>query len=114
MFHAYASTVREARDHPYSIRFYTDSYRIGIYTFASGCMSPVRDHFITFKSSEGQECKGIAAGLKIRERGALKFRIDDDNGITYTINVPNSVHIPDLRVRVSPQNWVQQTPDGIV
>ena len=54
-------------------------------------------------------------GLKIKGRGTLKFRIDDDNGITKTINVPNSVHIPDLpMVLVSPQHWAHQTSDGIV
>ena len=70
-------------------------------------MSPDRDHFITYKSLEGQECKGIAAGLKIEGRGTLKFRIDnnDNNGIIHTITVPNSVHIPDLpMVLVSPQH----------
>ena len=45
----------------------------------------------------------------------LKFRIDDDNGITHTINVPNSVHNPDLpMVLVSSQHWAQQTSEGIV
>ena len=69
-------------------------------------MSPDRDHFITYKASEVQECKDIAAVLKIKGRGTLKFRIDDDNGITHTINVPNSVHIPDLPiVLVSPKHW---------
>ena len=76
-------------------------------------MSPDRDHFITYKVSEGQEYKGIAAGLNIKGRGTLKFIIDEKNGITHTINVPNSVHIPDLpMVLVSPQHWAHQTPDG--
>ena len=55
VFHAYAGTFGEARDRPHSIRFDTDSYRIGIDTFAYGCMYPNRDHFITYKASEGQE-----------------------------------------------------------
>ena len=58
-----------------------DSYLIGIENFASECMSPNKDHFIIYKASEGQEQKGIAAGLKIKERGKLKFRIDNDDGI---------------------------------
>ena len=76
-------------------------------------MSPNKDHFITYKASEGQECKGIAAGLKIKGRGTLNFRIDDDNEITHTINVPNYVHILYLpMVLVSPQHLSQQTSDG--
>ena len=52
-------------------------------------------------------------GLKIKGRGMLKFRIDDDDGITHTINVKNYVYIPDLpMVLVSPQHWAQQTSDG--
>ena len=115
VYRAYVGTVREARDRPHSIQFNTDSYWIGIDTFASGCISPDRDHFITYNASEGQECKGIAAGLKIMGRGTLKFIMDNDNGITHTISVPNSFHIPDLpMVLVSPQHWAQQTADGTV
>ena len=66
-------------------------------------MSPDRDQFITYKASKGQEFKGIAAGLRIEGRGTLKFRIDDNNGITHSITVPNSVHTLDLpMVLVSP------------
>ena len=108
MLCAYSGTVRGTNDRPRFIRFDTDSYQIGIDTFASRCMYPDRYHSITYKASEGQEFKGIAAGLKIERRGALKFRIDDDNGITHTINVPKSVHVPDLpMVLLSQQHWAQ-------
>ena len=75
-------------------------------------MSPDRYHFIAYKASEGQEFKGIAAGLKIEVRGALKFIIDYNDGIKQTINVPNSVYIPDLSmVLVSPKHWAHQTSE---
>ena len=112
MFGAYAGTAREANDRPCSILFDTDSHQIVIDNFAYGCISPNRDHFINYKASEVQECKSIALAVKIEGRGTLKFRIDDDDGITHSITVPNSVHIPDLpMVLVSPQHWVQQTSD---
>ena len=88
--------IRKADDRPRSVRFDTDSYQIGIVTFASGCMSPNRDHLITYKASEGKECNDIAAGLKIEVRGTLEFRIDNDDGIIHTITIPNSVHTLDL------------------
>ena len=51
--------------------------------------------------------------MKIEGRWELKFRINNDDGITHTINVPNSVHIPDLpMVLVSPQHWAQKTSGG--
>ena len=113
MFRAFAGTVDDANERPRHVRFDTDSFRLGIDTFATGCMSPDKDHFITYTKAEGQECKGIAAGLKIAGRGTLRFRIDDDDGVTHTITVPNSVHIPDLpMVLVSPQHWAQQTTDN--
>ena len=76
-------------------------------------MSPDRDRFIKYKASGGQTCKGIAAGFNIEGRGALKFRIENNDGITQSSTVPNSLHIPDLpMVLVSPQHWAQQTSDG--
>ena len=52
-------------------------------------------------------------GLNIEVRGTLKFIIDDEDGITHTISVPNSVNISDLpMVLVSPQHWSHQTSDG--
>ena len=113
MFRAFSSAIDGANKRPRHVRFDTDSFRIGIDTFASGCMSPNKDHFITYQKAAGQECKGIAAGLKIAGRGTLQFRIDDDDGVTHIITVPNSVHIPDLpMVLVSPQHWAQQTTDN--
>ena len=50
--------------------------------------------------------------LKIEGMGALKFRIDNDDGITNTINVPNSVHIPLPMDVVFPKHWAQHTSDG--
>ena len=69
MFRALAGTTREADDRPCSVLFDTESYRIGIDTFVSGCLSPDKEIFITYKASEGKNCKGIAAGLKIKGRG---------------------------------------------
>ena len=113
MFRDFAGTVREADDRPRPVRFDTDFYRIGIGTFVSGRISPNREHLITYNTSEGQECKGIVAGLKSEGRGTLKFKIDHDDGITHMINVPNSVHTPDLpMVLVSPQHWAHNMSDS--
>ena len=76
-------------------------------------MSHNKDNFITYKTAEGQECKGIAAGMKIAWRITLKFIIYNDDGVTYMTTVRNSVHIPDLpMILVSLQHWAQQTSDG--
>ena len=80
-----------------------------------GACPPIGTISLPIRHQRVKNARMIDAGLKIKGRGTLKFRIDDDNGITHTINVPNSVHIPDLpMVLVSPQHWEQQMPDGIV
>ena len=99
---------------PNALRFDTDSFRLGIDTFASACMSPTKSHFTDYVSESGTECKGIASGLSIVGRGTLNFRIDDDDGRTHEISIPNSVHIPDLpMVLIAPQHWAQNTDDGM-
>ena len=50
VFRAYEGTVREANDRPRSIRFETDSYRIGIVNSPSGCMYSDRDHLVNYKA----------------------------------------------------------------
>ena len=113
VFHAFASNGKEANDRPRSVRFNTNSFRIGIDTIVSDCMSHNKDNFITYKTAEGQECKGIVAGMKIAWRITLKFIIYNDDGVTYMTTVRNSVHIPDLpMILVSLQHWAQQTSDG--
>ena len=54
MFRAFSGTTREANNRSHYIQFDTDSYRIGIDTFPSGCMSPKTDHFIIYKGAEVQ------------------------------------------------------------
>ena len=105
MLRAFIGTTIKADDHPRSVRSATDSFCIGIGIFASGCMYPDSYHFIPYKASEVQDCKGITAGLNIEGRGTLKFRIDNGDVVRHTINVPNYVHIPYLpMVLVSPQH----------
>ena len=89
MLRAFTGTVKEAEDSPHIVQFDTDSFRISI------------------------ERKGITVGLKIEGREILKFRIDDDDGVTYTITSPNSIHTLDLpMVLVYPQHWAKHTSDG--
>ena len=100
-YHAFAGSI--AAKLPSSVRFDTDSFRLGIDSFASACMSSNKDHFTSYEEESGQDFKGIARGLRIAGRGTLSFRIDDDEGRTHKISIPNSVHIPELpMVLISP------------
>ena len=95
-------------------RFDTDSFRMGIDTMASACMSYSQEHFLDLREETGVEVKGIAAGLALQGRGTLQFNIDDDNGKMHTITIPDSGYIPQLPlVLVSPQHWAQNTSDCV-
>jgi hypothetical protein len=56
--------------------------------------------------------KGINDRLKIMGKGIFKFKIEDDNGRTHKIKIPNSLYLPGLkRCLLSPQHWVQEAGD---
>ena len=58
---------------PSAVRFDTDSFRLGVDSFASACMSPTKAHFSEYKQESGTECKGIAIGLNIFGRSTFNF-----------------------------------------
>jgi hypothetical protein len=92
-----------------TIRFDSDSFLIGIDCHASCCM-PNTPHLIEdLKLMKIGEVEGIKQGLVIRGIGTFKFKIEDDDGRTHKINVPNTLFLPDLRrCLLSPQHWVQE------
>ena len=93
-YRSFVSTHGTASKLPTSVRFDTDSFRIGIDFFVYACMSPNREHFTSYKEERGHECKGILIRLNIAGQGTLNFNIDNDNGRTHYISVLDTVHIP--------------------
>ena len=48
---------------------------------------------------------------RIRNKGDrhIQMRIEDDNGRSHTIKIPNSLYLPELRLcLLSPQHWAQE------
>jgi hypothetical protein len=81
-----------------TVRFDSDSYPIGIDCHASHCMvnSP---HLLKICDS----------GLEIKGTRTFKFKVDDDDGKTHEIKIPNSLYLPDLkRCLLSPQHCCQE------
>jgi hypothetical protein len=80
--------------------FDTDSFKIGIDTHATACMSPELSDFdqstlVPFPASNGgirQYGKGPL--LKIESTGTLQWILEDDNGIKHTVRIPNSIYCP--------------------
>jgi hypothetical protein len=59
------------------------------------------------------EVEGIKQGLDIKGRETFKFKLEDDNGKTHKIKIPNSLDIPDLkRCLLLPQHWTKEAKDN--
>jgi hypothetical protein len=59
------------------------------------------------------EVAGINSGLEIKGIGTFKFKVDDNDGKTHEIKIPNSLYLPDLkRCLLSPQHWAQEAGDN--
>ncbi len=95
-----------------SIRFDTDSFVIGVDTFASIMLRNHPDQFENLKTHDDTEVEGIKGGLGIKGTGTFKFHIEDNEGRVHLIKIPNSKYVPDLKVcLLSPHNWAQEAKD---
>jgi hypothetical protein len=94
------------------IRFDTNSFLIGIDTFASITLGNYPDQFEDLKMNNNTEVEGIKGGLDIKGSRMFKFHIEDDEGRVHLIKIPNSKYVPYLRVcLLSPHHWVQEAKD---
>jgi hypothetical protein len=95
-----------------TITFDTDSFKIGIDTHATACMSPEASDFIPgsmvpFPQSDGGiRAYGKGPLLKINSLGTLRWVIEDDDGTAHPILLPNSIYCKQGTQRLlSPQHW---------
>jgi hypothetical protein len=96
-----------------TMHFDTDSFLIGINTFASIMMATRPEHFddLILTKKDGI-VKGIEVGLAIKGKGTFKFNIEDNHGKVHHIKIPNSAYIPGLKFcLLSPQHWAQEAKD---
>ncbi len=94
------------------IRFDTNSFVIGVDTFASITLGNHPDQFEDLKEHNNMEVEGIQGGLGIKGTGTFKFHIKDNKGGVHLIKIPNSKYIPDLKVcLLSPHYWAQEAKD---
>ena len=112
-----ASHTPDTRD----ITFDTDSFKVGIDTCTSATMFGNKDLFedLVFKDlgefNEGGE-------LNIADIETLAIKMENDNGQTHLVQIPNSLYVPNLQMTLlCPQHWAQQdrtscpwSPEGTV
>jgi hypothetical protein len=95
-----------------TVTFDSDSFRIGVDTHATACMSPEASDFIPnsirpFPSQNGGiRAYGKGPLLKINGLGTIRWVLEDDNGVPHPILLPNSIYCKQGTQRLlSPQHW---------
>ncbi len=83
-----------------AICFDSESYPIGIDTYASRCMVNAPHLFEDLKLGDVGEVEGIKLGLDIKGVGAFKFKIKDGNGMMHKIKINNSLYEPELKPNI--------------
>lgn len=115
-FLAYSSPRRKFS--PEICQMDTDSYPIGIDTYASRCISPHRSDFIKGTmvnlAKEGSvKPFGKGPGLDIKQMGTIKWSFQDDFGITHKFHIKNALYVPDGTMRLlSPQHFAVNASDN--
>ncbi len=95
-----------------SIHFNTDSFVIGVDTFASITLGNHPDQFENLKTHDNTEVEGIKGGLGIKGTRTFKFHIKDNEGGVHLIKILNSKYVPDLKVcLLLPHHWAQEVKD---
>jgi hypothetical protein len=97
------------------IRFNTNSFVIGVNTFASVTLGNHPNQFEDLKlhgEKDDAEVEGIKGGLEIKGTGTFKFHIKHNKGGVHLIKIPNSKYVPDLKVcLLLPHHWAQEVKD---
>jgi hypothetical protein len=96
----------------HTVTFDSDSFRIGVDTHATACMSPEVSDFVPnslrpFPSSNGGiRAYGKGPLLKINGLGTIRWVLEDDNGVSHPVLLPNSIYCKQGTQRLlSPQHW---------
>eukprot|EP00815_Leptocylindrus_aporus_P007071 CAMPEP_0116070038 /NCGR_PEP_ID=MMETSP0322-20121206/12733_1 /TAXON_ID=163516 /ORGANISM="Leptocylindrus danicus var. apora, Strain B651" /LENGTH=217 /DNA_ID=CAMNT_0003557693 /DNA_START=66 /DNA_END=716 /DNA_ORIENTATION=+ len=93
--------------------FDSDSYRIGIDSMASACMSPFLEDFVPetlrpFTRKSGVTLFGKGPSIPIPQMGTIKWSFDDDTSRKHVIFIENSLYVPDGSERlISLQHWAR-------
>jgi hypothetical protein len=61
----------------------------------------------------GQKVQGIGGKVGEIMGGTIRWYIEDDDGVTHAIEIPNGIYLPTAPSRLlSPQHWAQEARDN--
>ena len=89
--------------------FDSDSVQIAVINGAFTSDSPHSQDFVGAIKIIDITVNGIASGLTAVGKGTLKWRYQDDEGVSHTFRIPNSLYVPKAPMCIlSPQHWSQE------
>ena len=92
--------------------FDSDSFQIGIDNHSSYSISNNLEHFIAPLRPLHTQLLGTNSISAIKGRGTICWKIDDDNGCTHLITLPDDLYIPSSPISLlSLQRWAQVMKD---
>ena len=87
-------------------RFDTDTKTIRIDNCSSYCISNDKRDFIMPLKRINKKLKGLGGTLTEVYSGTIKWSIEDDDGVSHDIVIPNGLYIKDSPSKLlSPQHW---------
>ena len=92
-----------------------ESYPIAIDSCCSVSIAKSKQDFIGALQKCNVIIQGFNGTTKIKYKGTWKFRLEDKDGTTHDIKIPNTLFAPEAPYHLlSPQHWGQQSkdPDG--
>ena len=97
---------------PRQVHFDTDAKDLRVDNGASKCISSYIEDFIDIPRPVNKSIIGIGGILTHNMEGTVEWQIQDDDGRTHTIRIPNTLYSPQAGVRIlSPQHWAQVAKD---
>ena len=75
-------------------------------------MSSYIEDFIDVPQPTNESVRGVVGSANNNKKGTIQWSIEDDDGKTHVIRLPNSLYVPETNIRLlSPQHWSQTAKD---
>ena len=80
-----------------TVKFDTDSYTIGVDNHTSKCIINMITHFISaLTPTPNTVLRGAGGNLKVKGKGTVKWKIEDDDGKSHTILIKDCLYVPGI------------------
>jgi hypothetical protein len=101
--------------HPRRGSFDSDIVTLQVDSCASRCTTNLLQDFVRPPQKVIGRVKGMGGDkMAVTAVGTVKWRVDDEDGVSHLFLIPGSLYIPDSPARLfSPQHWAQESKDDV-